>query len=186
VDFLTILLIAVAMAMDVFAVSLSIGTTRQAARLRPVFRLAFHFGLFQFFMPILGYLAGSTFAKYIHQFDHWIALGLLSLVGIRMVRAGFDPEESAFQGDPSKGKNLVILSIATSLDALSVGLSLAMLGANILYPCIVIGVVSSILSVVGLLIGYRLGTRFGKRMEILGGLILIGIGLRILFTHLAD
>jgi len=186
VDFLTILLIALALAMDVFAVSLSIGTTRQATLPRPIFRLAFHFGLFQFFMPILGYLAGSTFAQYIHQFDHWIALGLLGFVGIRMIRAGFDPEESAFQGDLSRGKNLVILSLATSLDALSIGLSLAMLGTNVLYPCVVIGIVSSVLSVVGLLAGHRLGIWFGKKMEILGGVILIGIGLRILVTHLAE
>jgi putative Mn2+ efflux pump MntP len=185
VGFISILLIAVAMATDVFAVSLSIGATRQANRPRSIFRLAFHFGLFQFFMPILGYLAGSTFTEYIHRYDHWIALGLLGFVGMRMVRAGFDPDQKTFSKDPSKGKTLVILSVATSVDALSVGLSLAMLGLNIVYPSVIIGIVSSLFSVTGLLAGHRLGTRFGKGMEIVGGLILIGIGLRILFVHLS-
>ena len=183
-DFVTVLLIAVSMAMDAFAVSLGIGTTRQACSPRPIFRLSFHFGFFQFFMPILGWLAGSTIASLISQFDHWIAFGLLAFVGGRMIRSGFDPEGASYSGDPSRGVTLVVLSIATSIDAFAIGLSLAMLRVNILYPSLVIGVVTAGLSLLGLLIGHKLGATFGKRMEILGGGILIGIGLRVLITHM--
>jgi putative Mn2+ efflux pump MntP len=183
-EFVSILLIAIGMAMDAFAVSVGIGTTRQANLPRPIFRLSFHFGLFQFFMPILGWLAGSTIASLIARFDHWVALGLLAFVGGRMIRSGLDPEAEAYPGDPSRGGTLIMLCLATSMDALAIGLSLAMLRVHILYPSIVIGVVTAGLSLGGLLIGHKLGVTFGKRMEILGGLILIGIGLRVLITHL--
>jgi putative Mn2+ efflux pump MntP len=183
-DFASILLIAVGLAMDAFAVSLGIGTTGQAHTPRPIFRLSFHFGLFQFFMPILGWLAGSTIAALISQFDHWIALGLLAFVGGRMIRSGLDPNGESYRTDPSRGGTLIMLAIATSIDAFAVGLSLAMLQVEIIYPCVVIGIVTSGLSLAGLLAGHRLGAAFGKRMEIVGGIILIGIGLRVLITHL--
>ncbi len=183
-DFVTVLLIAVGMAMDAFAVSLGIGTTRQACTPRPIFRLSFHFGLFQFFMPILGWLAGNTIAAFISSLDHWVAFGLLAFVGGRMIRSGLDHASESYPCDPSRGGTLVMLAVATSIDALAIGLSLAMLKVHILYPSVVIGVVTLGLSLVGLLIGHRLGVAFGKRMELLGGLILIGIGLRILVTHL--
>ncbi len=170
--------------MDAFAVSLGIGTTRRASLPRSIFRLSFHFGLFQFFMPILGWLAGNTIASLISQFDHWIAMGLLTFVGVRMIRSGLDPDSETYQSDPSRGGTLVMLSVATSIDAFAIGLSLAMLQVDILFPSVVIGVVTAGLSLTGLLIGHKLGTRFGKRMEILGGVILIGIGLRVLITHL--
>jgi putative Mn2+ efflux pump MntP len=179
-----ILLIAVGMAMDAFAVSLGIGTTRVASAPRPVFRLAFHFGFFQFMMPVLGWLAGSRFAGLIMDFDHWVALLLLAFVGGRMIRSGIDTSHETFVSDPSRGKMLVTLSVATSIDAFAIGVSLAMLRVNILFPSVVIGVVTACLSLVGLLIGHKLGETFGKRMEILGGVILIGIGLRIVVSHL--
>lgn len=182
-DLLTVLSLAIGLAMDAMAVSLSIGTTRLANRPRPIFRLSFHFGLFQFLMPILGWLAGSSISSFIGRFDHWIAFGLLGWVGGRMMKAGFNPEQTSFPSDPSRGKTLMMLCIATSIDAFSIGLTLAMLGVEIFYPSVVIGVVTSLLSWVGLMAGNRLGNRFGKRMEILGGLILIFIGLRILWTH---
>ena len=172
------------MAMDAFAVSLGIGATRQASLPRPIFRLSFHFGFFQFFMPILGWLAGSTIASLISWFDHWVAMGLLTFVGIRMIRSGLDPESETYRRDPSRGGTLVMLSVATSVDAFAIGLSLAMLQVDILYPSVVIGVVTAGLSLIGLLIGHKLGAQFGKRMEILGGVILIGIGLRVLIAHL--
>ncbi|GAB4539340.1 MAG: manganese efflux pump MntP family protein [Anaerolineae bacterium] len=183
-DLTSILLIAIGMAMDAFAVSLGIGTTRQASRPRPIFRLSFHFGLFQFLMPILGWLAGSTIASLISQFDHWVAMGLLTFVGTRMIRSGLDPGNETYSGDPSRGGTLVMLSVATSIDAFAIGLSLAMLRVNILYPGAVIGVVTASLSLIGLLVGHKLGLRFGKSMEILGGLVLIGIGLRVVVSHL--
>lgn len=171
--------------MDAFAVSLGIGTTRRASLPRPIFRLSFHFGLFQFFMPILGWSAGSTIAPLISWFDHWIAMGLLTFVGVRMIRSGLDPENETYLHDPSRGGTLVMLSVATSIDAFAIGLSLAMLRVDIFLPSVVIGLVTAGLSLTGLLVGHKLGTRFGKRMEILGGMILIGIGLRVLITHLA-
>jgi putative Mn2+ efflux pump MntP len=183
-DLVTVLLIAIGMSMDAFAVSLGIGTTRQASLPRPIFRLSFHFGLFQFLMPILGWLAGNSIAALISRFDHWIALGLLAFVGGRMIRSGLDRDGQSYPSDPSRGGTLVMLCVATSIDALAIGLSLAMLRVNIFYPSAVIGVVTASLSLIGLLIGHKLGTTFGKRMEILGGVILNGIGLRILVTHL--
>lgn len=182
--FVDILLIALSMAMDAFAVSLGIGTTRLAAAPRSIFRLSFHFGLFQFFMPVLGWLAGSSFAHLISSFDHWLAMGLLAFIGGRMIRSGLDADVATYVRDPSRGWNLVMLALATSIDALAVGLSLAMLQVSILYPSLVIGAVTASLSLLGLLVGHRLGQRFGKRMAVVGGVILVGIGLRILISHL--
>lgn len=182
--FLEILMIAVSLAMDATAVCLGVGTTEHANGLRPRFRLAFHFGLFQFLMPVIGWFAGTTVAPFIAAFDHWVTFGLLAFVGVRMVRSGFDPDAEAYRQDPSRGATLVMLSIATSIDALAVGLSLALLKVSIWYPAAVIGIVTASLSLIGLLLGNRLGEKFGKRMEILGGAILILIGLRILIAHL--
>jgi putative Mn2+ efflux pump MntP len=179
-----ILLIAVGLAMDSFAVSLGAGTTGFINGPRPIFRLSFHFGLFQALMPILGWLAGSRVASLISSFDHWIAMGLLAFVGIRMIRSGLGHADEAGRADPSKGGTLVMLSVATSIDAFAVGLTLAMLQVQILYPSVVIGVVTAGLSLSALLLGNRLGETFGRRMEVIGGLILIGIGLRLVLAHL--
>jgi putative Mn2+ efflux pump MntP len=177
------LLISLSMAMDAFAVCLGAGTTGQADGPRPTFRLAFHFGLFQFIMPVLGWLAGTTVARYISSFDHWIAFGLLAFVGGRMIWGGFHEEQEEKNNDPSRGWTMVLLSIAVSIDALAVGLSLGLIGVSVWYPAVVIGVVTSLLSLVGLRIGNSLGRKFGKVMEIIGGLVLIGIGVRILVEH---
>jgi len=179
-----ILLVAVGLAMDAFAVSLGIGTSRPAPTPGSIFRLSFHFGLFQFFMPVLGWWAGTSFVSLVGSFDHWLALGLLSFVGGRMIYSGLDPSRAAYARDPSRGRMLVMLSLATSIDALVVGLSLAMLQVDILYPSLVIGAVTASLSLIGLLVGHQLGQAFGKRMELVGGLILIGIGLRVVISHL--
>ncbi len=180
----TILLIAVGLAMDAFAVSLGISSAGRAGATRTVFRVSFHFGLFQGLMAVLGWLAGRGFVELIAGVDHWVAMGLLSFVGGRMIRAGLDADGVTYTQDPSRGYMLIILSVATSIDALAVGLSLAMLRLSVLQASITIGVVAAGLSIVGLMMGDRLGQAIGKRMEVLGGLILIGIGLRILITHL--
>ncbi len=177
------LLIALGLAMDAFAVSLGIGTTGKTNP-RAIFRLAFHFGFFQSLMTTLGWLLGSTIVELIAAFDHWVAFVLLFYVGINMIRSGLKPELQRFTSDPSRGGLLILLSVATSLDALAVGLSLAMLRTPILFPTIVIGLTAASLSVIGLLTGARLGKAFGKRMEIAGGVTLLGIGTRILITHL--
>jgi putative Mn2+ efflux pump MntP len=183
--FLELLLIALSMTMDAFAVSLGAGTTGRTEGPRPKFRLSFHFGLFQFLMPIIGWLAGTTIESYIQSFDHWIAFILLAFVGGRMLWSGFHPgDDRRKDSDLSRGWTLVLLSIAVSIDALAVGLSLGLIGVSIWYPAIVIGVVTSLLSLAGLFIGDRLGKQFGAAMEILGGLVLLGIGIRILVSHL--
>jgi putative Mn2+ efflux pump MntP len=183
--FWTIFLIAIGLAMDCFAVSLGVGTAGTATGPRPTFRLFFHFGLFQAGMTLLGYLAGKTVVTYISAIDHWVAFGLLAFVGVRMIRGGLreEGEEPAIP-DPSRGMTLVMLSVATSIDALAVGLSLALLDVNVLWSALLIGGVSAVLSLVGLTLGNQLGMRFGKTMEVIGGVILIGIGLRVLITHL--
>ncbi len=183
-ELVTSLFIAVGLAMDAFAVSLGIGTTGQARDRRSKFRLIFHFGFFQGAMTLLGWLLGSTIAGLIGSIDHWVALVLLAYVGINMIRSGLNPDGETYQANPSKGKTLMMLCVATSLDAMAVGLSMAMLRTPVLIPSLVIGVVTAGLSAVGLFAGTQLGITFGKRMEILGGLILIGIGLRIVYSHL--
>ncbi len=185
-ELVTYSIFAVGLAMDAFAVSLGIGTTGRAKDPRAVFRLSFHFGFFQGLMTLLGWLLGSSIAGLIANFDHWLAFGLLAWVGFRMVKEGFakEGEESKLMNDPSHGRTLMVLCVATSIDALAVGLSMAMLNANVLFASVVIGVITLGLSLVGLLAGSGLGIRFGKRMEVLGGLLLVGIGVRILLGHL--
>ncbi|MEZ0396456.1 MAG: manganese efflux pump MntP family protein [Anaerolineales bacterium] len=183
-SFIEVLLIALSMAMDAFAVCLGAGTTGQANGPRPTFRLAFHFGLFQFLMPLIGWFAGITIERYIASYDHWIAFGLLAFVGGRMIRSGLDPNGEHDHLDPSRGWTLVMLSIAVSIDALAIGLSLGLIGVAIWYPAIVIGLVTGLMSWLGLRLGGGLGKKFGKRMEIVGGLVLIGIGIRIVIAHL--
>lgn len=180
----TIFLIAVGLAMDCFAVSLGVGTARTAVGPRPTFRLFFHFGLFQAGMTILGWLAGKTVVSYIAAIDHWIAFGLLFFVGVRMLHGGLKSSLEPAIPDPSRGMTLVMLSIATSIDALAVGLSLALLSVNVIWSALIIGAVSALLSLVGLNLGNQLGFRFGKSMEVLGGIILIAIGFRVVITHL--
>ncbi|MBF0431826.1 MAG: manganese efflux pump [Fibrobacteria bacterium] len=180
----TIILIATGLAMDAFAVSLAAASMGYARGARPAFRLAFHFGLFQFFMPILGWLLGISVVGFIEHVSHWIAFGLLAFVGGKMVYGYFQPADSAFTKNPTKGMALVVLSIATSIDALAIGLSLAVLKVGIIYPCIMIGVITSFLSLVAIYIGNKLNNRFGKIMELVGGVILIGIGVKILVQGL--
>lgn len=191
-ELITVLFIAVGVAMDVFAVSLGIGCAGRATSGRAKFRLSFHFGLFQGGMTLLGYLLGSTVVDLIANFDHWVAFILLAFVGGRMIKEGLekiDPEDETcpderLGDDPSRGGTLVLLSIATSIDALAVGLSFAMIQTAVLAASLIIGLTSTAFSMIGLRWGCDLGERFGKRMEVVGGLILIGIGVRILVTHL--
>jgi putative Mn2+ efflux pump MntP len=183
-NFFEILLIAVSMSMDAFAVCLGAGTQPRTAGPRPVFRLAFHFGLFQFLMPVIGWFAGTTIVRYISAYDHWVAFALLAFVGIRMIRSGFDPSGGEQKNDPSRGWTLVLLAFATSIDALAIGFSLGVVGVNIWYPAVVIGLITGLISWLGIYLGNRLGQKFGKRMEISGGIILILIGIRILLSHI--
>jgi len=172
--------------MDAFAVSVASSVVIGKITGRHIFRLAFHFGLFQALMPVIGWLAGRSIQQYIYRWDHWIAFALLSFIGIKAIREAVRPAEKSddCRHDPSRGISLVILSTATSIDALAVGLSFAMLEVDIWYPALVIGIITAALSVLAVLLGGKIGTRFGKKMEITGGIVLILIGLKILFDHL--
>ena len=183
-NFFEVFLIALSMAMDAFAVCLGVGTQPRTASPRPTFRLAFHFGLFQFIMPVIGWFAGMTLLRYISAYDYWVAFALLGYVGVRMVWSGLGGAADDAKNDPSRGWSLVLLSIATSLDALAVGFSLGLIGVKIWFPAAVIGIVTGLMSWLGLRLGNQLGARFGKPIEILGGIVLILIGLRILTSHL--
>jgi putative Mn2+ efflux pump MntP len=183
-DWAASILVAVGLAMDAFAVSLGVSTTGQARDFRSGFRLAFHFGLFQSLMAFLGWLLGSTIASLIANFDHWVAFALLAYVGINMIRSGLSQEKERVMPNPSRGRMLVILAVATSLDAMAVGLSMAMIGGPVALPIVLIGVVTLTLSTIGILTGNKLGEKFGKRMEIIGGVILITIGVRVVISHL--
>jgi putative Mn2+ efflux pump MntP len=182
-DLLTTFLIAVGLAMDAFAVCLSVGT-RPTTQRSDILRLSWHFGVFQGLMTFLGWLGGSVVASLIANVDHWLIFALLGWVGGRMIYSGISGKEETFGGDPARGGLMVALSLATSLDALAVGFSLAMLPGSILLSCLIIAVVTFAISLGGGLAGNRLGARFGKGMEIVGGLVLIGIGLRVLITYL--
>lgn len=182
-DFLTLFGIALALAMDAFAVALAAGGVLNPLTRRHLFRLGFHFGLFQALMPIAGWLAGMTVQKWIAAYDHWIAFGLLAFVGGRMIHEAFEEDEEKESTDPTRGLTMVMLSVATSIDALAVGLTLAMLGVSIWIPSVVIGLVAGVLTVAGMLLGRRLGHDWGQRVEVLGGLVLCGIGLKILLEH---
>ena len=179
----SIFIISLSMAMDAFAVSLGSGI-KIGPGPRPIFRIAFHFGLFQAILPIVGWLFGNTIEPYVKGVDHWVAFGLLAFVGLRMMRSGFSKEEEKIVKDPSRGWTMVMLSIAVSIDALAVGLSLAFLGVNIWTPALIIGLVTGALSLAGLRMGNEVGKRFGKSVEVLGGLVLIGIGIKIVTSHM--
>ncbi|MEW6440076.1 MAG: manganese efflux pump MntP family protein [bacterium] len=178
--------IAFGLAMDAFAVAIAAGLSLGRLQGRQVFRLAFHFGLFQFLMPVLGWLAGQTLVRWIAAVDHWIAFAVLAFIGGRMIRDSFHDEDREARDDPTRGWLLVTLSVATSIDALAVGLSLAFLRVSIWMPSVVIGVVAAAMTILGMAFGTRLGAGFGRWAERAGGLVLIGIGLRVVASHLSS
>ncbi|MBW1878685.1 MAG: manganese efflux pump [Deltaproteobacteria bacterium] len=185
-ELLEIIAIAVALAMDAFAVSVAAGLLLGHVTARQTFRLAWHFGLFQALMPILGWIGGLTVRPWIEHFDHWVAFALLAFVGGKMlleaVRGDREPGERV---DPTRGWSLVVLAVATSIDALAVGLSLAMVEVSIWFPALIIGLVAAAFTVAGLHLGRLVGSveRLERGSCALGGLVLIAIGLRILWEH---
>ena len=184
-DSLSLIAVAVALAMDAFAVALAAGAVLHPLSFRPCFRLAFHFGLFQALMPVVGWLAGLTVQSFVAAWSHWIAFVLLLYIGGRMVHEALSAEEGQERNnDPSRGLTMVGLAVATSIDALAVGLSLAMLDVVVWVPALVIGLVACGFTVLGLFLGNRAGKLWGRRVEVVGGAILIFIGLKILLSAL--
>lgn len=183
-DVLSILLIALGLAMDAFAVAISSGYMIKHIKAKNALTIAIFFGLFQAIMPIIGWLSGMTLRNFIAGFDHWIAFGLLCIIGGKMIYESFKLATTENKIDPLNIYVLFILSIATSIDALAVGLSLSFLKVAIALPAIIIGIVTFILSFLGVYIGNKVGHFFEKKIEVIGGLILIGIGIKILVEHL--
>ncbi len=185
-NFLVVLGLAFALAMDAFAVSLGLGLNLVRASISQTFRLASSFGLFQFMMPVIGWSAGTTIIRFVERFDHWVAFALLLGVGSRMILESFKGGEDirVKKSDPTKGFPLLVLSVATSLDSLAVGLSLGALRVAVVYPAAIIGIVAFMMTVVGMKLGPLAGRVIGKRAELAGGLILILIGIKILADHL--
>ena len=184
-DAITLTGLALALAMDAFAVALGTGAVLSRLTGRHLFRLGFHFVLFQALMPVIGWLAGLTIIQWVEAWDHWIAFSLLAIIGGRMIYEALSDEEKTDDRDPTKGLSLVLLSIATSIDALAVGFSLSVIGVSIWMPALVIGLVAGVLTIAGMLLGGRIGDRWGSRVEIFGGLVLIAIGIKILIEHLS-
>ncbi len=179
-NWLSMLGIAVGLAMDAFAVSIAVGLTLNRITARHVFRIGFHFGLFQFLMPVIGWLLGRQLAGYISSYDHWVAFALLTFVGGKMLWEARSHEAHRSDRDPTRGWSLVALSVATSLDALAVGLSMALLGVSVWFPSAVIGVVTASLSTLGITFGGRIGSRWQQLAEAAGGGVLILIGIKVL------
>src|SRR5665647_263571 len=182
-DVLTILLIAVGLAMDAFAVSIAKGIVVKSHKRRTALLLGLFFGGFQMLMPAIGWLVGLSFKEIIMGIDHWIAFGLLAFIGSKMIYDSTRKEKTDTE-ENLKLHTILTLAIATSIDALMVGLSFAFLQTSIFEPILIIGLVTFSLSFTGFFFGCGLGRVFGNKIKVIGGLILIGIGLRILLDHL--
>ncbi len=186
VTIINISAIAVALAMDAFAVAIAAGITLRQISFRQNFRLAWHFGLFQALMPIIGWSAGLSFRDLIVRYDHWVAFALLLFVAQGMLRQAFKSDEERSQvKDPTKGLTMVMLSVATSLDALAVGLSLSLINISIWIPAVIIGVVACVFTTIGMHLGKRFANaaRLRRWADAMGGGVLLIIGINILREH---
>jgi len=180
---LNIFIIAIALAMDAFAVSITEGNVNKPLKKSNALTIATFFGIFQAGMPLIGWVLGSVIIKYIDRYDHWVVFGILSIIGTKMIYESFRINK-AKKISNLRLKRLLILSIATSIDALAIGFSIALLHINIFLAILIIGMVTFLLSIIGVYIGYFLGHFFENKIEFLGGIILIGIGVKILLEHL--
>ena len=184
--FVELLLLAVGLSMDAFAVSICKGLAMKKATLRGCMTCGLWFGGFQALMPTIGFFLGALFAEAIEAFDHWVAFGLLALIGVNMLREAFGKEECEECGDADLSvKTMFVMAVATSIDALAVGISLAMAGdTNIFVAAVLIGLTTCALSAIGVKVGNIFGSRYEKKAEAAGGIILILLGLKILLEHL--
>lgn len=180
-----VIVLGVGLAMDAFAVSICKGLSMQRLKWKNVLIIGLYFGLFQALMPMFGYFLGNSLSGFVEAVDHWIAFILLSLIGGNMVREAIKGEdEEDNRNDQVDFRTMLPLAVATSIDALAVGITLAFLGVNILYAGTVIGVVTFLISACGVVIGNRFGDMFQDKAKLVGGIVLIGIGVKILLEHL--
>lgn len=185
IDFLSISLVAIGLSADCFAVALSGGISNRNHSWLQIFRVAFSFGLFQSLMPVLGWLAGRTVIDFIADYDHWVAFALLAVVSGRMLWEAFRSEDGQVkEADITRGFTLLTLSIATSIDALAVGLSFAFSKVNIALASSTIGAVAFVVTIIGFILGKKASKLIGKRAEVIGALILLAIAVRILLSHI--
>lgn len=183
---LTVFLIGISLAMDAFSVSITNGLCIKNVRIKDAFLIAFFYGVFQFLMPLAGFFLASFLGKYIMAVDHWIAFVLLFFIGLKMISEAKEKLNEKCNGEEFElsFKVLTLQAIATSIDALAVGVGLGALKIPLLSSCIIIGIITFVLCFAGVFIGKKAGDIFKGKAEILGGIILIGIGLKILIEHL--
>lgn len=191
-DYLSLILVALALSMDAFAVAVSSGMCSARPGRGCILKLAGFFGFFQFLMPIIGYFLGKSIYGFIRSVDHWVAFALLAFIGAKMIietiREAREMEETGVCSttkDPFGTKTLFVMAIATSIDALAVGITFALTDENIWVSSVTIGLITFALSALGVLLGNKVGTVLKKGAGLLGGVILIGIGIKILLEHLA-
>lgn len=181
---LQLVLLGVSLSFDTFAVSVSTGLRDSKIKFENAIQIAFVLAFFQSLMPFMGWLIGSQIEKYIENADHWIAFGLLFILGIKMITDSYRGENGKESVNPMLFSTLILMALATSIDALIVGLSLAFTDYNIYLTIFIIGIITFLVSMTGMLLGKNINEKFGRRAEIAGGLILIAIGLKILLDHL--
>ena len=182
-DLFEIILVGVALAMDALAVSICKGLSMKKIKWKSVFIIALYFGIFQAIMPIFGYFLGSTFSEIVQKIDHWIAFIFLGIIGVNMIKSSMD-DEIEKRNDKIDFKTMSVLAIATSIDALAVGITFAFFKVNLLLAISIIGAITFFISFVGVLIGNKFGDKFQNKAELAGGIILIMIGFKILLEHL--
>lgn len=178
-----ILLISIGLAMDAFAVSICKGLSMKKMNWKNAVIIALYFGVFQALMPLIGYFLGMTFESIVTTFDHWVAFALLTLIGGGMIKESFDDEDEK-KNDRVDFKTMVVLAIATSIDALAVGITFAFFDVNIVLAVSIIGIITFIISVLGVKIGNRFGDKYQNKAQLMGGIILVLLGFKILLEHL--
>ena len=176
-------LIGIGLAMDAFAVSVCKGLSMKKINLKNAIIIATYFGVFQLIMPVIGFFIGKACSEFVNNIDHWIAFFLLSVTGINMIKSSFN-DEAEKKNDNIDVKTMVVLSIATSIDALAIGITFAFFKINLLLSVLIIGIITFVLSLIGIKIGNTFGDKFQNKAELTGGIILVLIGLKILLEHL--
>lgn len=175
--------IGVGLAMDAFAVSICKGLSMKKLSRKKAMVIALYFGIFQALMPVLGYFLGSAFSSFVHSVDHWIAFILLTIIGGKMIKDSTE-DETKNRDDKIDVKTMLVLAVATSIDALAVGVTFAFFKVNLLLSISIIGVITFVLSFMGVIIGNKFGDKFQHKAELAGGIVLVIIGLKILLEHL--
>lgn len=180
---LEISLLGIGLAMDAFAVSICKGLSMKKMNWKNAIIIALYFGIFQALMPMIGYFLGTTFESFVTTFDHWIAFILLALIGGNMIKESFDNEDEK-KNDKVDFKTMIVLALATSIDALAVGITFAFFDVNLLLAVAIIGIITFIISIFGVKIGNKFGDKYQNKAELIGGIILVILGIKILLEHL--